>query len=102
MTVNDLDISKAKIKTSKNKWQEYLADKVLIVGEIGGHYSFLGFEGQEEDYKELCRIAWYSLPKEERPYEHLGNFIDEVLLGNDGFGFDAEEIEIIERIGDAK
>ena len=95
-----LNVAKAKIKTPKNEWQKFLADKVMIVGEIGGHYSFLGFDGTEDEYRELCKIAWDSVPEEEHEYDCLEDFTNEVLQGSDGFGFDAEEIEIIERCGD--
>lgn len=94
--MKEFGISKAKIKEPKNKWHEYLTGKQLIVGELGGSYNLLGFDGTEEEYKELCKIAWENEPEEEHQYDTLESFTAEVLEGNDGFGFTADEIELIE------
>lgn len=89
-------IAKGKLKqvNSERPWQKYLIGKVMILcTNIGGGWEIAGIEG-ESDSNGLCRYAWETEPEHE--YESLEDFQEEVAMGNDGFGLDLDEVEIIE------
>lgn len=88
-------ISAGKLKEVKVPWQRYLKEKTLILFEFGGGYNLLAIKG-EDGLKDLCKYAWEYDPEtvEESGYESLENFIEDVNLGNDGFGFKKNEIEL--------
>ena len=92
-------ISKGKLKKVDNNrpWHEYLKDKILILGEIFNQYRLLAIEG-EKNLEGLCRYAWATEPDSEHEYETLEDFIEDVELGNMGYGFDIEEIQEVKII----
>lgn len=77
-------------------WQKYLVDKnLLLCSSITDGWNIIGIEG-EPSLDGLCRYAWKTEPEHE--YDCLSDFQEEVSLGNDGFGLDANEVEIFEGI----
>lgn len=88
---------RGKLKEATKPWQKYLINKTLLLMQFkNGSYDLILIEG-EVDLDSLCRYVWENdkLAKEEAGYESLEAFIEECELGNDGFGFDEDEIEII-------
>lgn len=92
------DIKKAKLKKVTKPWQEYLKDKILIVGWLCKEFQLLGIIGEKDWIKNMCEYI-YKNDKEtynEIGYKSLDAWIEECELGNDGFGFDKDELEILE------
>lgn len=94
LQLNDF-ISTGKLKEVKMPWQRYLEGKTLILFEFEDRYNLLAIKG-EKGLDGLCKYAWEydSETAEESGYESLENFIEDVNLGNDGFGFKKNEIEL--------
>lgn len=90
-------IKTGKLKEVKATWQKYLEGKTLILFEFGGDYNLLAIKG-EKGLKGLCEYEWQNDVKslQEEGYESLREYTEEVNLGNDGFGFDKDEIELID------
>jgi len=93
----DSGIKKAKLKKATKSWQGYLKDKILIVGELFNGYNLIGILG-EKDFSGLCKYAYENDKAvfDELGYETLNAWIEECELGNDGFGFSKDGIEILE------
>ena len=86
-------ISAGKLKATKRPWHKYLEGKILILFEFGGAYNLLAIK-DEKSLKGLCKYAWEHDEENSKEYDCLDDFIGEVELGNDGFGFDKDEIEL--------
>lgn len=100
---NDLEniasgIKKAKLKKAFNPWHEYLKDKILIVGKMFDDYNLIGIVGEKKGIKNLCNYCYENDKKafEQSGYDNLMNWIEECELGNDGFGFSKDELEILD------
>lgn len=98
-TANQLKecIKVGKLKEIKRPWHKYLEGKTLILFELGGAYNLLAIKGEEQfGLKGLCKYSWENDIEavNEEGYEKLEDFIEEVNFGNDGFGFDKDEIEL--------
>lgn len=65
--------------------------------KIGEMYSLLSIVG-EKGLKGLYKWCYENCRKDfdEMGYESLDDWIEECELGNDGFGFDKDEIELID------
>jgi hypothetical protein len=88
-------IVKGKLKSadSKREWQKYLIGKeMLLCSSISDGWNIIGIEG-EPDLNGLCSYAWETEPEHE--YDNLSDFQEEVSMGNDGFGLDFDEVEIV-------
>lgn len=90
----------AKLKKVTQPWHECLKGKELFVGEIDGSYNLLAVSGDRNWVENLCKYVYKNDKKmyEELGYESLESYIENCMLGNDGFGFDKDEIEIIEEV----
>lgn len=91
-------IKKAKLKKFTYPWQQYFKNKTLIVGELFGDYTLLGIVDDKDCFKILCKYV-YENDREtfnELGYDSLEAWIEEVELGNEGFGFKKDELEILE------
>lgn len=87
-------IIKARLKAATEEWQQYLVGKeLLLYTTIRSYWALVGIEG-EEDLTDFCKSVWEK--EEEHEYESLNGFIADVNMGNCGFDFSVEEIEIIE------
>ncbi|APM41373.1 hypothetical protein [Clostridium kluyveri] len=91
-------IKMGKLKKVTEPWHGYLKDKKLIVFKIGTGYNLISIDGEkgEKNLEGLCKYAWENDPEttQESGYDCVEDFIEEVNLGNDGFGFNEDEIEI--------
>lgn len=100
MSVEDLkdSIKKAKLKEATQPWQKYLMEKTLIVGWLCEQYTLLGIKDEKDWIKNLCQYIYDNDRKtyNEIGYKSLDIWIEECELGNDGFGFSEDEIEIVE------
>ena len=85
-----------KLIDAKLPFHNYLKDKELILGKVFEQWTLLGIYNDEGGFKKLCKWVWENDKPSCEGYEKLEDFIKEVNLGNDGFGFDLDEIEIIE------
>lgn len=89
-----------KLKKITLPWHEYLKDKKLIVFKFGTGYNLIGIIGENKGLDGLCNYTWENDPEtvKESGYDYtkdsVEDFMEEVYLGNDGFGFNKDEIEI--------
>lgn len=87
-------ISKGRLKqvNPKRPWHKYLEGKTLLIAKhpfVVNHWDLLKIFG-EEDLSDLCRYAWEV--ESEHKYDCVEDFIEDVKDGNNGFGFDTDEI----------
>lgn len=95
-----IKVMKGKIKKPSNSWEEYLNGKTLILCTgLVETLNLLGIEGEEE-LDDLCEHVWNA--HEEQGHYTLEDFKEAVKLGNDGFGFDKNNIEIIEVLSEVQ
>lgn len=87
-------VVKAKITEVKRPFHNFLIAKTLLLGEILGTYNLLGIKGYS--LSDLCKWVWENDRDIVEEYETLEEYIEEVNFGNDGFGFEKEEIEILD------
>lgn len=89
-------IKMGKLKKVTLPWHKYLWNRKLILFEMGIGYNLIGIMGENSGLDGLCKYEWENDPKmaQENGYEKLEDFIEEVNLGNDGFGFSEDEIEL--------
>lgn len=79
-------------------WHQHLKDKNLILFEFGTGYNLIGIIGENNGLDELCNYTWENDPEtvKESGYDYtkdsVEDFMEEVKMGNDGFGFDKDEI----------
>lgn len=87
-------IKLGKLKKATLPWHECLKDKKLVLFEMSEGYNLLSIAG-EEGIKGLCKWCYENNRKDfdEMGYESLDDWIEECELGNDGFGFEKNEIE---------
>ena len=90
-----MDFVKGKLVNYDKPYKEYLRNKILLLGNIFGQYELLAISG-EDGLKGLCEYVWNNDEAARGEYETLEGFTEEVELGNDGFGFDYEEIERVD------
>lgn len=92
------DIKKAKLKKVTQTWQKYLESKTLVVGWLCKQFQLLGIIGEKDWIENICKYVYKNDRKayDEIGYKSLDAWIEEVKLGNDGFGFDKDELEILE------
>lgn len=90
-------ILKAKLKKATAGWHMYLEGKTLIVGEIDGSYNLLSIFGEKNGISNLYEFVYDNCKDlyKELGYKSLKDYIAECKIGNDGFGFDKDEIELL-------
>jgi hypothetical protein len=77
-------------------WQNYLVGKELILAtQWCGGWALLAISGEKTLY-EFCKYAWEAEPDQEHEYETYKSMYEDIVDGNYGFGFDEDEIEVIE------
>lgn len=89
-------IVKGKLKQvdPEREWHNWLLEKVLVLGSaFGGGWMLYGIEGEAE-MLEFYKYAWVTEP-EPKEYGSLEDMIEDIEMGNYGFGFDFNEIEVI-------
>ena len=94
-------IKAGKLKEAKEPWHKYLKGKTLLLFDLFGRYSLTGIlygKYKSEKLESLCKYVWENCKEEmeEEGYEKVEDFIEEVNLGNDGFAFDKDEIELLD------
>lgn len=93
-SIAPLVVKKGKLKNIIKPWHKYLEDKIMLLISMFGIWNLIVIEG-EEDLNGLCEYAWNNDPEAKAEYDTLKGWQEEVENGNDGFGFDYDEIEII-------
>ncbi|OZV10770.1 hypothetical protein CIW83_18295 [Tissierella sp. P1] len=94
-------IVKGKLKKATHEWQEYLLNKeLLLCTGLENTLNLLAID--EKDLNEYCNYLWDKNYFVREEYERLEWLIEDIELGNYGFGFDVDEIEIIEIIKEIK
>lgn len=100
MNTEDLrnGIKKAKLKKVTQPWHKYLDGKTLVVEWLCEQFQLLNVIGEKDWIENLCKYVCENDKKlfNELGYESLNAYIEECKLGNDGFGFSKDEIEIVE------
>jgi len=93
-------IVKGKLKlsalpNSEQFWHNYLIGKTftLCSSLAEGCWNLIGIDG-EEKCSNFLKWVWNHEPKHD--YESFEDMTEEMDFGNDGFGFETEEIEVIE------
>jgi hypothetical protein len=90
-------IVKAKLvkPDSEKFWHEYLIEKefTLCSSVAEGFWNLIGISG-EEKCNEFLKWVWKN--EIEHEYETFEDMKGEIDCGNDGFGFESNEIEVIE------
>lgn len=81
-----------KLKEVKEDWHEYLKDRELVLFNLFGQWSLMSIKN-ENGLGGLCEMIWEN--EKEHDYCSLEGWKEDVELGNAGFGFDYDEIEII-------
>ncbi len=84
-----LGLYKAKLIKQTKAWHKHLENNVLLVGKLFDSYKLINFNG---DFNTLCKTEWKN--ELEHQYDTLSIFQQEVALGNDGFWFEPDELEI--------
>lgn len=76
-------------------WHKYLSNKTLILCSSvkEGCWNLIGIEGEEKcgDF-----FKWFWEHEPEHDYDSFEDMREEFDCGNDGVGFEAKEIEVIE------
>lgn len=93
-------VIKGTLKEVKLPWHKYLEGKTLIlITWLDNTWCLAAIEG-EDGLSGLCKYEWQY--EEENGIEHeyyeLTDFIESVKDSNDGFGFEHDEIQIIEEV----
>ncbi|WP_024833812.1 hypothetical protein [Ruminiclostridium josui] len=80
---------------TKKFWQNYLIGKTLTLcsSVMEGCWNLVGIDG-EEKCKDFLKWVWDH--EKEHDYESFEDMQEEMDCGNDGFGFEPDEIEVIE------
>jgi hypothetical protein len=90
-------IIKGKLKEvdPENTWHEYLLGKTLSLcsSVAEGCWNLVGIDGevQCEDF-----FKWFWDKEQPAEYESFEEMLDSMINGYDSFGFEADEIEVIE------
>jgi hypothetical protein len=94
-------IMKGKLKKATHEWQEYLLEKeLLLCTGLGNTLNLLAID--ERGLDEFCELLWYKNMFVKEDYGSLKDLIEDIKLGNYGFGFCIDEIEVIETIKELK
>lgn len=90
-------ILKGRVKQNGLPWQKYLEGKELLLFKTGEGYNLISIKEEVNGIENLCKYIYENERDSyyECGYESLDDFIEECKLGNDGFGFDKDEIELI-------
>lgn len=89
-------IVKGRLKQAdpEREWQNYLVGKELILGTgFGDTWTLYGITG-EPGMEDFMKYAWETEP-EPREYGSLEDMIDDIEMGNYGFSFELDKIEVI-------
>lgn len=87
-------VIKGKLKQAKEGWQKYLEGKTLVLcTSISGRWALCAIEG-EENLDGMCKFVWGI--ELEHDYETLEDMQEDVSLGNYGFAFETDEIEVLQ------
>lgn len=91
---------KGKLKQVTKPWQKYLEGKVLLLFKFNEEAFNLILAHDEEGntIENLCKYIFENDREtyDKLGYESLNAWMEECKLGNDGFGFTKDEIEILE------
>lgn len=91
------EIIKGKLKKAEHEWQEYLLGKeLLLCTGLNNTVKLLAIEEMEIIF--FCKYLWDNNHFVREDYVSLKELVEDVGLGNYGFGFDIDEIEITETI----
>lgn len=94
-------IMKGKLKKATHEWQEYLLEKeLLLCTGLGNTLNLLAID--EKDLNEYCNYLWDNNHFVREDYGSLEVLLEDIELGNYGFGFDVDEIEVTETIKELK
>ena len=99
--MNDIfKIVKGKLKPAESDdpqkfWHNYLMGKTLTLcsSVMEGYWNLIGIE-EEEKCSSFFKWVWDHEPKHD--YKSFEDMQEEMDFGSDGFGFEPEEIEVIE------
>ena len=86
-----------KLKKVKYPWHKYLEGrKLMLFTWSDSTYNLIGIYGENNGLDGLCEYVWKNDAKaaKEDGYKSLEEFKEDVYLGNNGFGFDKDEIEL--------